>query len=97
MEVKYGIDGMNHCELPITNQTTYDQIAEIVSINASWNCRVRMAPGTDIWIPFTMPLWGIVEPTHMHIDNHMNMIFHGYNGVLLGASAYPCKWEYIHE
>lgn len=54
-----------------------------------WECRVKVNRLDEIYIPFGIPLWGVAEPTHLHIDNHLNFLFHGQDGHVLGAVAYP--------
>ena len=48
-----------------------------------------MAPGLDFYLPFTIPVWGVVEVDHMHVDNHLNFIFHADRGRIIGVAAYP--------
>ena len=55
----------------------------------SWDCQVRISPKEEIFVPFSIPVWGFVEPNHLHIDNHFNFIFHGYEGKVLGGASYP--------
>lgn len=48
-----------------------------------------MAPNAGFHIPFSIPIWGVVEPDHIHIDTHLNFIFHGDNfGRIIGVAAY---------
>ena len=55
-----------------------------------WNCRVAMTNDANSFrIPFTLPLWGVVEPRHIHVDNHINFVFHMDQGWIIGAAAYP--------
>lgn len=65
----------------------------------TWNCRILVAPNHDFYIPFTLPVWGIVEHDHVHIDNHLNFIFHAmpYEGTLMAATAYPLRdtFQYV--
>jgi hypothetical protein len=35
-----------------------------------------------------IPIWGVVEPQHLHINNHFNFVFHGIKGRIVGASIY---------
>jgi len=64
----------------------------LVPINLeNWICRAAMAPGHDFYIPFTIPLWGVVEPDHVHVGNHLNFVFHGDNGLIIGVTAYPVR------
>lgn len=41
------------------------------------------------YLPFSLPMWGLVEPNHVHVIPHMNFLFHAQDGFILGASAYP--------
>jgi hypothetical protein len=75
----------------IDSTKIYDEISKIIDLQSSWDCRVKMTPDSDISIPFKIPLWGITEPTHIHVDNHINFIFHGHQGIVLGAAAYPSQ------
>jgi len=43
------------------------------------------------FVPFTIPIWGFVEARHIHVDNHMNYIFHVDNGFIVGAASYPVR------
>ena len=54
-------------------------------------CRVPMTLDRHNFLPFSLPIWGVAEPTHTHIIPHMNFIFHVMDGFILGASAYPVR------
>lgn len=54
-----------------------------------------MSPASQVWVPFNLPLWGLVEASHIHVDNHMNMIFHGFSGKIIGVAAYPGIYLYF--
>lgn len=41
-----------------------------------------------------MPIWGVAEATHIHIDNHVNFVFHAARGSLLAAAAYPIRDQF---
>ena len=43
------------------------------------------------FVPFTIPVWGFVEKNHIHVDNHMNYVFHVDSGFIIGAAAYPVR------
>ena len=53
------------------------------------SCRVPMVPDKEFYIPFTIPLWGVVEADHTHVGSHINLIFHAEDGKLTGVAAYP--------
>lgn len=53
-----------------------------------------------MYIPFALSLWGLAEPTHIHImvirqflifQNHMQFVFHVVEGFFIGASAYGLR------
>ena len=92
MEIKYGVDAMTHCQLPVPDEGTYAALTDVIDRRTTWSCRVMLMPDTDIWIPFSIPLWGLVEPTHLHVDNHINFLFHAFRGTLIGVAAYPCRY-----
>lgn len=50
-----------------------------------------MSPKSDFFVPFSIPIWGVIEADHMHVNNHMNFLFHADAGVIMGASAYPVR------
>ena len=48
-----------------------------------------MSPDKSFYVPFTIPIWGVVEAEHFHVNNHLNFVFHGDKGKIIGASVYP--------
>jgi len=50
-----------------------------------------MSPDHEFYIPFSIPLFGVVEQDHIHINNHLNFIFHAEKGAVIGASVYPVR------
>jgi len=87
----FGTDTFFHCGLAIPNIEYYVHIRRFVLQDDNWSCRIPMAPDHEFYIPFTIPIWGIAEPDHLHIDNHLNFVFHAEKGKLLGVSAYPVR------
>jgi hypothetical protein len=91
----YGVDTFASCGWHIQDSATYEFLAALVRREQNWNCRAPMVPevphGHDWYVPFTIPVWGVVEQDHMHIDNHLNFIFHAASGRILGAAAYPVR------
>lgn len=53
-----------------------------------------MTPGHDFFVPFDLPIWGVVEDTHIHVDNHLNFIFHVARGSLMAVAAYPVRDQF---
>ena len=58
---------------------------------ASWMCRIKMTPEHEFFLPLSIPVWGVQEKDHCHVDNHLNFIFHAVQGKIIGASAYPVR------
>ncbi|KAL6079095.1 polyprotein [Balamuthia mandrillaris] len=97
MTFSYGVDSFQYCGLHVATQEQYEFFSAIIQREANWNCRLAMFPipenGASIpplyYLPFSIPLWGMVEQNHFHFDNHLNFIFHAMHGKILGAAAYP--------
>jgi hypothetical protein len=61
-----------------------------VACAGGWACRVPMTNDPHSFrIPLTLPLWGVAEAAHVHVDNHINLVFHLDDGWIIGAAAYP--------
>jgi hypothetical protein len=50
----------------------YDEAFSKFAFNSTSAPRKRK----DFYVPFTIPVWGVVEPDHVHIDNHLNYVLH---------------------
>jgi len=48
-----------------------------------------MVPEHEFYIPFTIPLWGVVEADHTHVGSHINFVFHAEEGKITAVAAYP--------
>jgi hypothetical protein len=35
-----------------------------------------------------------VEETHIHVDNHINFVFHAMRGALIAVAAYPLRDQF---
>jgi hypothetical protein len=56
-----------------------------------------MVPQHEFYIPFEIPIWGVLENgDHIHLDNHLNIIFHVQDGNILGVSAYPVRDRFAY-
>jgi len=42
----------------------------------------------NAYIPLPLPIWGIPMGGGLHINSHMNFIFHIERGYIIGAAAY---------
>eukprot|EP01112_Ceratiomyxa_fruticulosa_P004757 TRINITY_DN1529_c0_g1_i1.p1 TRINITY_DN1529_c0_g1~~TRINITY_DN1529_c0_g1_i1.p1 ORF type:complete len:237 (+),score=31.50 TRINITY_DN1529_c0_g1_i1:73-783(+) len=87
----FGVDTFVHCGLNIESEETYRWFSSLVDLNEVWTCRVAVVPDHDFYIPMFIPLWGVNEGSHLHINNHMNFVFHGEAGRVIGASIYPVR------
>jgi hypothetical protein len=95
MSFLFGVDSFQYCGWHIYNKTVFEHFAALMQTEENWNCRIPMVPevpdGHNWYLPFTIPVWGIVERDHIHMDNHLNFIFHAHNGRILGVAAYPVR------
>lgn len=87
----YGVDGVVSCGWSVQDEQQYAHMSALIARDKSWECRIRLLPELDFHVPFFIPVWGVVEPTHIHVDNHMNFVFHAWAGKILGVAAYPVR------
>eukprot|EP01116_Phalansterium_solitarium_P003645 TRINITY_DN14467_c0_g1_i2.p1 TRINITY_DN14467_c0_g1~~TRINITY_DN14467_c0_g1_i2.p1 ORF type:complete len:236 (-),score=49.52 TRINITY_DN14467_c0_g1_i2:188-895(-) len=87
----YGVDSFHYCGWDIQTADVYEHLRRLILRDENWACRIGMAPEHDFFIPFNIPVWGVVESDHMHIDNHLNFVFHADAGKIIGAAAYPVR------
>lgn len=86
----FGVDAFFVCSWPIpAAQVPF--LTRCINREESLRCRALMIPGHEFWIPFDLPIWGVVEDSHIHVDNHVNFIFHAARGSLLAVAAYPLR------
>ena len=71
LSFRFGQDGFISCGWFVSNPDLYAFAAAVMKGDASWSCRVPMSKDKSFWLPVVMPLWGVVEPTHLHINYHM--------------------------
>ncbi len=50
-----------------------------------------LGPDAAHHVPFVLPLWGVVEGDHLHMDNHVNFVLHADAGKIIAAAAYPVR------
>ena len=48
-----------------------------------------MSSDHQFYIPVSIPLWGVAETDHIHINNHVNFVFHAEKGKVVAAASYP--------
>jgi len=98
MQFQYGMDSLQYCAWHIDSDEKYQYLRSLlISGETGINCRIAMAPDHEFYIPFTIPIWGVVEADHIHVDTHTNFIFHADNGKIIGAAAYPVidQFQYV--
>lgn len=91
LSVTYGMDGFLVCGWMISNSDVYRFAAAVVQQEAAFQCRVPMDRARTFFLPLTIPLWGVVEPEHLHINIHFSFVFHVDAGRLIAASIYPVR------
>eukprot|EP00741_Cyanophora_paradoxa_P017137 tig00020960_g16549.t1 len=78
-----------YCGFTLSSQEEYDALAAKIKLEQTWQCRVPMVPSKKFFVPFTIQMWGVVEEEHLHVDAHVNLVFHADAGMIIGAAAYP--------
>eukprot|EP01094_Clydonella_sp_ATCC50884_P024731 TRINITY_DN6287_c0_g1_i1.p1 TRINITY_DN6287_c0_g1~~TRINITY_DN6287_c0_g1_i1.p1 ORF type:complete len:239 (+),score=39.57 TRINITY_DN6287_c0_g1_i1:144-860(+) len=95
MSFRFGEDDFMHCGWHLPTHKEISQMAKFIEGDDAWSCRVRVAPDIEFYVPFSIGIWGVVEPSHLHLDNHINMVFHASGGRILAAASYPLK-DHFH-
>ena len=91
-----------HPPLPLPQLVTpaqYSRLAAMVAQTAAWQCRVPVGAEAGSFIPFVLPLWGVVEGDHLHVDNRLNFALHADAGRVVAVSAYPVrdKFQFVKQ
>ena len=83
----------------LSTAAQYARVAAMVSQAAAWHCRVAAGADSASWVPFVLPLWGVVEGDHLHLDNHVNFALHADAGRVVAAAAYPVrdKFQFVKQ
>ena len=83
----------------LSTAAQYARVAAMVSQTAAWHCRVAAGADAASWVPFVLPLWGVVEGDHLHLDNHVNFALHADAGRVVAAAAYPVrdKFQFVKQ
>eukprot|EP01091_Cochliopodium_minus_P007716 TRINITY_DN17602_c0_g1_i1.p1 TRINITY_DN17602_c0_g1~~TRINITY_DN17602_c0_g1_i1.p1 ORF type:complete len:229 (-),score=43.82 TRINITY_DN17602_c0_g1_i1:75-761(-) len=93
----FGLDAFHHCAWHIKDEDEYKWIISLVKQDQSYQCRIKMVPQHEFFIPFEIPIWGVLENSdHIHLDNHLNIIFHVEDGNILGVAAYPVRDRFAY-
>lgn len=99
LSLTFGRDEFFNCGIEIKTVEDYNFFKGILSNEKHWNCRVKIVSDHADYIPFSLPLWGVVEADHLHISSHMNIIFHAFEGRIIGVSAYQLndRFQFINQ
>lgn len=91
MEFKYGVDEFAYCGWTL-DETAYKFAREVMAQKTNWACRAPMSKDKAFYMPVNIPLWGVVEDGHIHLNYHMNFVFHGnLKGQIIAATVYPVR------
>ncbi|PRP87623.1 hypothetical protein PROFUN_04650 [Planoprotostelium fungivorum] len=83
----YGVDHLINCQWFIETNAQYNFFKRLIDREALY--------GSTAYIPFSLPVWGIVEADHIHIDIHINFVLHAERGQILGIAAYPVRDKFM--
>lgn len=97
LSVEFGRDSFVYCGWKIEDEEEYERVRLILQQKEAMECRVPMSADRHFFLPLAVQLWGIVEETHVHVNYHVNFIFHAAEGSLLGAASYPVRdrFQYV--
>jgi len=91
LKFSFGIDSFYYCSSNIADEAKFNRINALLRGEKHWDCRVGFAPDSQIYIPFTISLWGLAEVNHSHVNTHTNFVFHVDTGRIIAAGAYPVR------
>lgn len=91
LSFSFGVDGFTMCGLFVANEDLYNFLGAVVRGNESWNCRVAMSKDRSFYLPVSLPMWGVQEPEHLHLNMHLASVFHVDQGRIIGATIYPIR------
>jgi len=91
LRITFGMEGFVACSMEIAGDAMYQSLVQIIRLNRTWQCRVPVSANDELYVPFTIPLWGVVEDDHIHVCNRVSFIFHVEAGKILAASIYPVR------
>ena len=96
VQLIFGVDAAFRCRWPLYTEQAYEMLREAVAMRRAIHCRVPLdneqeAGHLRFFAPVTLSLWGIAEATHLHVNTHVNFVFHAHRGYILGAAAYSVR------
>lgn len=66
----FGRESFVYCGWILANEDTYKFAAAVMQQQAAWQCRIPMSKDRKFFLPVLIPLWGVVEATHLHLNYH---------------------------
>lgn len=84
-------DGFVYCGHRIADEAAFQFISDVLQQKKAWNCRVPMTKDQKVFFPITIPLWGFAEATHVHLNQHLNWVFHYVDGRIIGGACYTVQ------
>lgn len=91
LSFEFGRDSFLYCAWTLRDDAEYERLRRVLAQEETYECRVPMSADRSFYLPVTLQMWGLVEATHVHVNYHMNFVFHAAMGTLLGASSYPVR------
>jgi len=95
LHFEFGRESFFYCGLLISNDDLYNFLAGVMNQRVGWQCRIPMSKDRRFYLPVVVPLWGVVEPTHIHVNIHSNIVFHTDAGRIIGAAFYPLRDQFL--
>eukprot|EP00823_Brevimastigomonas_motovehiculus_P002016 TRINITY_DN1306_c0_g1_i1.p1 TRINITY_DN1306_c0_g1~~TRINITY_DN1306_c0_g1_i1.p1 ORF type:complete len:236 (-),score=25.56 TRINITY_DN1306_c0_g1_i1:76-747(-) len=90
LQFLFGVDSFFSCGW-LLSQEEYTFAERVMKQEDAWQCRVPLSSDHTFFLPFSIPLWGLVEPSHIHLNYHMNFVFHVDDGRIIGVGVYPVR------
>jgi len=93
LHFEFGVESFLYCSIAIDTNLLMNYFNSLINQVSALQCRLPMSLEHSIYLPVLFPVWGVVEPTHSHINYHYNFLFH-YDPVnfhLIGATIYPLR------
>mmetsp|Transcript_9950 Transcript_9950/g.11544 ORF Transcript_9950/g.11544 Transcript_9950/m.11544 type:complete len:252 (+) Transcript_9950:104-859(+) len=93
LKLSFGVDSFNYCGLDFKDEETFKNVVAIAKLEKTWQCRIPMGPDSDFYVPFTIPIWAVVEDgeDHLHMNTHLNTILHVESGKIIAVAMYPAR------
>jgi hypothetical protein len=94
--IRFGLDTDFQCSWPLESDAAYTLLRDALAMQRAIHCRVPLdnelsAGHLRFFAPVTITLWGIAEGSHLHVNTHVNFVFHAHRGYILGAAAYSVR------